>query len=278
MHICLDGHAAAGRSVVALGMFDGLHLGHQVLLKRASALAKRLGATFAAATFITHPMGIIQPEKCPPMLSTFEERVARMEALGVELLCAQPFDQDMMNTPPEVFVARLCECLHPCCIVVGYNHTFGRRREGNPALLADIGTIFGFVVEVVPRLTLAGKEVSSTAVRELLARGMVEEARRMLWRPYGREAVVVEWKNGEYRLSMLNNGKQDVPPGRYRVLVEHGDSSLSGTLRTQRGGRGILVSAGGFSDGMEVRLQFCQRLGVVMGRWENRDRTHAPVS
>ena len=278
MRICLDGQAASSRSVVALGMFDGLHLGHQVLLKRAKALAKRQNAIFVASTFTTHPMRMIRPEKCPPMLTTFEERRAWMEELGVELLCAQPFDQSVMNTAPEEFIARLCERLHPCRIVVGYNHTFGRKGEGNPAILTALGKIFGFAVEVVPKIALDGNEVSSTAVRELLAQGLVEEARRMLWRPYGREAMVLGGRKEECWLRMLGDGKQDVPAGRYRVLADHGGESLPGTLHMHGRGRATLFPAGDLFAETEVRLQFYHRLGQALGGRKRRKRSIPPPS
>ena len=139
MQTVLDGRYAADRSVVALGMFDGVHIGHQVLLKKGRALADRQGVPLVACTFMDHPLQLIAPDKCPPMLTTFDERVRLMESLGVDVFYAMPFDRSVMDMPPEDYVGHLVRQFHPTDVVCGYNHTFGKKGEGTPALLAALG-------------------------------------------------------------------------------------------------------------------------------------------
>ena len=116
MQTVLDGRYAADRSVVALGMFDGVHIGHQVLLKKGRALADRQGVPLVTCTFMDHPLQLIAPDKCPPMLTTFDERVRLMESLGVDVLYAMPFDRSVMDMPPEDYVGHLVRQFHPTAI------------------------------------------------------------------------------------------------------------------------------------------------------------------
>ena len=199
MQTVLDGRYAADRSVVALGMFDGVHIGHQVLLKKGRALADRQGVPLVACTFMDHPLRLIAPDRCPPMLTTFDERVRLMENLGVDVLYAMPFDRSVMDMPPEDYVGHLVRQFHPTDVVCGYNHTFGRKGGGTPALLAALGGALGFAASVVPKITLEGQEVSSTAIRGWLRQGDAARARALLGRAPGRTLGAVhaaQWQAG----------------------------------------------------------------------------------
>ena len=213
MQIILDGKYMAQRSVVALGMFDGVHLGHRVLLERGAYLAREKGVPLVVSTFQEHPLQVIAPDQCPPQLTTFEERSRLMEELGVDVLYAMPFNTEVMSMPPEDYVGHLVRQFHPTDVVCGYNHTFGRKGEGKPALLQFLGDALGFATSIVPKITLEGAEVSSTAIRAHLNRGAVEQARRLLDRPY--ELTVV--KEGD-QWHILPQGKQALPQGTYRAL------------------------------------------------------------
>lgn len=258
MQISLDGQAKTARSVLALGMFDGVHLGHQVLLQKARALSSRQRVPLVACTFTTHPMMLVAPEKCPPMLTTLEERARMMEAQGVDILCAQPFDWETMNTMPEKYIARLCERFHPRFIVVGYNFTFGRAGEGNPALLTALGEVFGFATQVVPQITFGGREVSSTAIRTVLQNGEVQTAWELLGRPYQRQAAVVGRADERVSFVMIDNGKQDVPKGVYRVALEVEGRLLPATLIVRRGGGADAMLFKPTLPGTEVSILFYQ--------------------
>lgn len=226
MQIILDGKIKTDRSVVALGMFDGVHIGHRVLLERGAALARQHGVPLVVSTFREHPLQVIAPDKCPPQLTTFEERAKLMEALGVDVLYAMPFDAETMNMPPEDYVGHLVRQFHPTDVVCGYNHTFGRKGEGKANLLAFLGAALGFATSIVPKITLGGKEVSSTAIRSLIAQGDVAQARELLGHPYVLDASVTE--NG---LKICENGKQTVPHGTYRTICVCGGKRLPATIR-----------------------------------------------
>ena len=229
MQVILDGKYTTDRSVVALGMFDGVHLGHRVLLQRGAALARHAGVPLVVSTFQEHPLQVIAPEKCPPQLTTFEERAKLMEELGVDVLYAMPFDTEIMNMPPEDYVGHLVRRFHPTDVVCGYNHTFGRKGEGKPALLQFLGDALGFATSVVPKITLDGREVSSTAIREHLATGMVHEARKLLDRPYELSAC----RDGNmWRL--MQPEKQRPLVGDYRAIVHADGKSLPVTVHVDQ--------------------------------------------
>ena len=219
MQIILDGTYHAERSVVALGMFDGVHIGHRVLLERASALARRYHAPLIVCTFQQHPLQIIAPEKCPPQLTTFDERNRLMEELGVDVLCAMPFDRKVMDMLPEEYIGHLVRRFHPTDVVCGYNHTFGRKGQGTPALLEVLGGALGFSTSIVPNITLGEQEASSSAIRALLAKGNVELARKLLARPYEFGVMNADRSGNACRLTLEKEGKQLLPAGDYRGFL-----------------------------------------------------------
>lgn len=222
MQIITDERYMAERSVVALGMFDGVHIGHRVLLERGAALARQRGVPLIVCTFLDHPLKLIAPEKCPHSLSTFEERNALMEALGVDVLVAQPFTPETMNMLPEEYVGHLVRRFHPTDVVCGYNHTFGKKGQGTPALLTALGAALGFATSIVPQITYEGSDVSSTVIRDLLKNGDVDVAARLLGRPYHVNAVLLSRKKGVLALETVQDGKQRLPAGSYRAACKDG--------------------------------------------------------
>lgn len=219
MRIVTDGRAAAEKAVLALGMFDGVHIGHQVLLERAKVLAGRSHAPLVACTFTEHPLAQIAPERCPPALTTFQERADLLEKAGVDLLFAQPFTDEMRSMPPEVYVGELMRRFHPTDVVCGYNHTFGKGGSGTSAFLAALGDALGFRTEVVPQVTLDGEEVSSSAIRAALSVGDVRRANRLLGHPYAYSGSLVPGEGGACRFDAALSGKQLLPSGKYRCLL-----------------------------------------------------------
>ena len=219
MQIVLDEKYFASRSVLALGMFDGVHIGHRVLLERAVTLARREGVPLVVCTFQQHPLQVIAPEKCPPALSTFEERCQLMEELGVDVLCAMPFTHEVMDMLPEEYVGQLVRRFHPCHVVCGYNHTFGRKGQGTPALLDALGAALGFETSIVPKITYRGQDVSSSVIRAQLMRGNVDFARNLLSCPYELAVERIEREGSGCVIQLKQEGKQMLPDGTYRAFL-----------------------------------------------------------
>ena len=137
--------ADLGRTVVVIGNFDGVHLGHQHVLARAREVADRDGPAVVAVTFDPHPMAVLRPEHAPVQLTTVEVRAELLAAAGADHVLAVPFDRDMAGWTPEEFVQRvLVEALHAAAVVVGANFRFGSRAAGDVATLRDRGEASGF--------------------------------------------------------------------------------------------------------------------------------------
>lgn len=166
---------------VALGNFDGVHRGHQELIRVAAARAREKRCPVVVLTFDPHPEMVLHPQDPPGLLTTKEQKIELMASLGVDYLCFLPFNMELASLSPEGFVEGiLWGHFHPRIVVVGFNFTFGKGGRGNPSVLAALGQELGFEVEIIPPVKVGNQLVSSTAVREALARGDVEEARELL--------------------------------------------------------------------------------------------------
>ncbi len=171
--------------VVALGNFDGLHLGHRAIVRHTVEEARALGGDAVVFTFWPHPVAVLAPHRAPPMLTSLGRRLALLRELGVAGVVVQRFTRAFAALTPEEFVRRLLvEGLGAAVAVVGYNMTFGRDRAGTSDRLVELGGEHGFVVDVVRSVSLRGDQVSSSAVRRLIAAGDLETARRLLGRPH----------------------------------------------------------------------------------------------
>ncbi len=177
-------------AVVALGMFDGVHLGHRALIEQTVAEANRLGARPVVFSFSNHPMEVLGGGV--RLLSSIPERDCILRALGAEEVYSVPFSRELAALSTEEFVALLLERWDVRALVAGYNYTCGARGSGTPETLAQIGQTKGFSVHVVSPVLLEGAPVSSTRVREAIERGDVELAQRMLKRRYTLAGTVVE--------------------------------------------------------------------------------------
>jgi riboflavin kinase/FMN adenylyltransferase len=179
-------------TVLTLGVFDGLHLGHQKIMRM---VVERAGATNAIATAITfdpHPRAVLHPESAPPLLQTLDQRLANFEVLGIEQAIVVRFNREFASHSAEEFITEvLHERLHAKEIYLGKGFAFGRGRSGNIELLQKMSGQLGFVADEVDEVQLRGQRISSSRIRELLAEGRVNLARRMLDRPYGVEGVIV---------------------------------------------------------------------------------------
>ncbi|MGK5673569.1 bifunctional riboflavin kinase/FAD synthetase [Micromonospora sp. URMC 106] len=181
-----------GRSVVTIGVFDGVHKGHQATIGHAVARARELGVQSVVVTFDPHPAEVVRPGSHPAVLTEPARKAELIEALGVDVLCVVPFTPEFSRLPAEAFVHDvLVEHLHAALVVVGDNFRFGHKAAGDVALLERLGRTFGFGVEGAPLVAEAGTVFSSTYIRSCVDAGDVGAAAAALGRPHRLEGVVV---------------------------------------------------------------------------------------
>jgi len=225
-------------SVLTLGNFDGAHLGHQAIVRRAVARARESAGLAVALTFEPHPVAVLAPGRAPLMLQTLHDRLASLAGLGIDVTVVQRFTRAFAALDPEAFVRdfllRHVELAH---VVVGYNVNFGRDRAGTSETLRALGARLGFGVEVVgPVAAGDGEQVSSTRLRTLLQAGDMPRARALLGRSYAlRGRVVVGDRRGR-TLGFptanlhLRAGLLLPPDGVYAVGVEVDGRAHEGVL------------------------------------------------
>ena len=191
-------------SVVTIGNFDGVHLGHHRLFRRVVERARAGGFVSAALTFDPHPSQILAPERAPKLLTTLPEKARLIEATGIDLLWVRAFTREFSLMSPERFVEELLvRDLHARAVVVGPNFRFGNRHAGDDRLLIELGREHDFEVEVVEPLIVRAQMASSTRIRELAELGCVYLAGRLLGRPFSVSGAIVRG---------LGIGKQQTVP------------------------------------------------------------------
>ncbi|GGF38479.1 riboflavin biosynthesis protein [Marmoricola endophyticus] len=212
-------------TVVVVGNFDGVHLGHRAVVAQACAQAADDATRVVAVTFDPHPMAVLRPEHAPQMLTTLEQRARLLAEAGVDDVFAIPFSREVASWSPEEFVQRvLVDALHARTVVVGANFRFGAKAAGDVALLQRVGPDHGFTTRAVP--LDGGPQVwSSTYVRACLAAGDVEGAAQALGRAYALAGTVVR---GDQRGRELGYPTANVPPG---VQAVPADGVYAGHLR-----------------------------------------------
>lgn len=179
-------------TVLTLGVFDGLHLGHQRIMHKVIERARATGASATAITFDPHPRAVLHPESAPPLLQTLDQRLANFEVLGIEQAIVIRFDRDFASQSAEDFLRDIVhDRLHAREVYLGRGFAFGRARSGNIDLLRRLSSELGFVADEVDEVRLRGQRISSSRIRKLLAAGRVNLVRRMLGRPYGVEGVII---------------------------------------------------------------------------------------
>jgi riboflavin kinase/FMN adenylyltransferase len=180
-------------SVVALGVFDGVHLAHRAILDTAVSRARAGAGTAVACTFDPHPAEVLQPDRAPRPITTLDERLELIAATGVEVAAVIPFTRALASMEPEAFVSDvLAGRLGAREVVVGFNHRFGRGARGDAKLLGEAGARVGLRAQIVAPLDVDGIPVSSSAIRASLARGDLATAGRLLGRPYFVAGRIVE--------------------------------------------------------------------------------------
>jgi riboflavin kinase/FMN adenylyltransferase len=180
-------------SIVTLGVFDGLHLGHQAIVRTVVERALIINATPTLITFDPHPRQVLKPETTPPLLQTFTQKMEGLRLLGLQQVVVLEFNRELAALTAEEFVARyIHDALRAREVHLGKGFAFGKGRLGNIELLQSLSHKLGFLAAEVPEIRLRQRRVSSTLVRQLLKAGRVSFARRLLGRAYGVEGIVVE--------------------------------------------------------------------------------------
>ena len=179
-------------TVLTLGVFDGLHLGHQRIMQTVVERAKAVDAVATAITFDPHPRAVLHPESAPPLLQTLDQRLANLEVLGIGQAIVIPFTSEFASQPAENFLSEIIhDRLHAKEVYLGKGFAFGRDRGGNIELLRKMSGDLGFTADEVDEVQIRGQRISSSKIRKLLDEGLVNLARRMLGRPYGVEGVII---------------------------------------------------------------------------------------
>ena len=179
-------------TVLTLGVFDGLHLGHQRIMQTVVERAKAVDAVPTAITFDPHPRAVLHPDSATPLLQTLDQRLANFEVLGIEQAIVIPFDREFASLPAEDFLTAIVrDRLHAREVYLGEGFAFGKGRGGNIELLRKMSAELGFKADEVEEVRLRGHRISSSRIRKLLDEGRVNLARRMLGRPYGVEGVII---------------------------------------------------------------------------------------
>ncbi|HEU4763271.1 MAG TPA: bifunctional riboflavin kinase/FAD synthetase [Gemmatimonadales bacterium] len=255
-------------SVVTVGTFDGVHLGHRAVLDEIARRAQAAGRKSVLVTFEPHPLVVVNPQMAPPLLTTGGERQEALALTALDYVDLLRFDRELAALAPDAFVERyLVDRLGVRELVIGYDHGFGRGRSGDVGTLRALGERFGFGVDVVGPVEVDGHAVSSTLVRRAVGGGDLALAARLLGRPYG---VVGRVEHGAGRgrtigiptanLGGVPAAKLLPPDGVYAAWVE-----------TRRGRYGAMLNQGPkptFEDGrrsIEVHLFGFE--GDLYGEW-----------
>ncbi|MHC1721214.1 MAG: bifunctional riboflavin kinase/FAD synthetase [Clostridiaceae bacterium] len=183
------------KTIIALGGFDGLHLGHRTLIDKTISIAKNSGCKSMVFTFKNHPLTVINKQYAPKLLLSNHEKLNLLKSYGIDIVNMVQFDTDFMKMSPEEYVKSLIKKYNAAGLVVGFNHRFGYKNLGDTELLRKSSKEHGFSLNIVPPVKYKGDIVSSSKIRNLLGEdGDVERAARMLTRPYFLEGTVVKGK------------------------------------------------------------------------------------
>ena len=237
-------------AVIALGMFDGVHLGHRALIARTLEEAKRLHAMPAVYTFSNHPLEVLGGSV--RLLSGIRERNMLLRSLGAEELESVPFTREMASLSPEAFVDLLSAKWDVRGLVVGYNYTCGDRGASTPETLREIGSRRGFSVSVVEPVLLEGEPVSSTRIRDAVERGDITLANRLLKRRYTLSGTVVQNKRIGSRIGFPTanidaNPKRAIPAdGVYATFASVDGGMYRASQPVPNGGWSGFTSLGGW--------------------------------
>jgi riboflavin kinase/FMN adenylyltransferase len=253
-----------GRTVITVGMYDGVHRGHQELIRTAVERARAMGRPCLLLTFDPHPAEVIRPGSHPAILTAMDRKAELVADLGVDAMCVLPFTQDFMRLPPETFTHTvLVEHLHAAQVVVGENFTYGHRASGTVESLKAEGRRFGVAVEGVPLAAVGSNgdgeddvTISSTYIRACVAAGDMGTAARALGRPHRVDGVVVR---GDRRGRELGYPTANVETPAYTAIPADGVYAGHLVTRDPRSGASLDRRPAAISVGSNPTFQGSRR-------------------
>jgi riboflavin kinase/FMN adenylyltransferase len=202
-----------GETLLTVGVFDGIHLGHQYLLRTLIQQAEQKSLTSGVVTFNPHPQSILHPQEQAPWIITMEDRIKLLQQMNVKIIAVLSFTHKLAELSAKEFVHILQQHLKMRGLIVGPNSSLGRKREGNAELLHSLGDQMGFTVDIVPPFTIDGKTVSSTAIRQSLSQGDVATVKKLMGHAFTVNGKVVSANKRGYKLG-FPTANLDVAPNR----------------------------------------------------------------
>jgi len=223
-------------TILTFGTYDGIHLGHQVVIKKVVDKAQKIGLLGAVLSFDPHPMYYLSPQNCPPTLTTTSKKLELLESMGIDLAILARLEDYISHMSPEKFVKKiLVENLLAKYIIVGYDCSFGKSRAGNAKLLQELGKNYNIPVEIVQAQKYKDIIISSTRIRKAIAVGNLQLAKCLLGRDYSFSGKVVKGyglgKKIGYPTANIDTNDQMLPPnGVYAVKAKVDEDYLKGVL------------------------------------------------
>lgn len=227
------------KAVLTIGTFDGVHLGHMLVINQLVREAKAINGSSVLVSFFPHPRQVIETHQKPiQLLSSFDEKVTLLEKAGIENLVIVPFSKSFADQAADVYIRDfLVKSFAPHLIIIGYDHRFGHNREGDYHLLESAAPTYGFQVQEIPQHVLSNISISSTRIREALQHGDMQTANTLLGYPYFFSAVVVSGKKlgraigfPTANLSITDSDKMIPAKGVYAVTVAYKSKQLKGMM------------------------------------------------
>lgn len=222
------------KTYIALGSFDGLHLGHMTLIKKCMKLSEENNGSSMVYTFKNHPLTVVNPNIAPKLLMSNERKMEILESVGIDILCLTEFNKDVMVMKAEEFILELIQKYNMGGVVVGFNYRFGHKNQGNVELLKELSMKYNFIVETINPLDFEEELISSSRIRALIESGNIAEANKMLFKPFMLCGKVVSGKKlgrtlGYPTANMAVDEKFAIPsPGVYYTNIKHGDEVYIG--------------------------------------------------
>ena len=245
---------AEGPHHLALGVFDGVHLGHQAVISRAVEARDREGGTCGVLTFDPYPIRVLAPDKAPRrLLASLDHKAEILGRMGVDFLLAVHFDMERAGQDAEDFVREIAAA-DVKTVAVGEDWRFGKGRRGDVAMLSRLSLELGFRMEALPPVMMDGERISSTRIRQAIRDGSLDATAKMLGRPYTVEGKVVEGKKLGRQLGFptanVERGEEQFPPdGVWAVRARVGEQRLEGVANL-----GVRPTVDGETRSLEVHL------------------------